>query len=348
MTRTGAKIASASQSSRVRVQHLLCWASIQIVLCAAGLQNVAARKGVGLYSALHVRGSAARPKASVRSELSRRQAETGLTIAWYEDGLNAVSFRQRSATRDVTLPFLTPKMSGAVSSDGMQVAGNTWDGSGRLTLGIVRSDGSEPREYPGMAPLDFCWSHDKSKLALTFHKSRIANLGVLDLTTRATRILIPNVEEARHFTSQCWSRDDKQVVYEMGGSVHIIEIAKGIESERVIVRGLEPTWSPDGNWVAYRDGDAYDAIHPSGEGQKTLFRKTRAVSALFWSPDSRFVAYVHQEFFALDVEFYHLMVRRLEDGSEDWIANGVSCCINYEWVTSPQLLEQVKSEATSH
>jgi hypothetical protein len=58
-----------------------------------------------------------------------------------------------------------------------------------------------------------------------------------------------------------------------------------------------------------------------------------AVSALFWSPDSRFVAYVPQDSFALDIEFYHLMVRRLEHGSEDWLADGVSCCINYQWVS---------------
>ena len=67
-------------------------------------------------------------------------------------------------------------------------------------------------------------------------------------------------------------------------------------------------------------GETYYAIHPSGEGQKKLFHKPRAVSALFWSPDSRFVAYVHRDFFALDVEFY---------GPH-----------------GPQLLEQIKPDAS--
>jgi hypothetical protein len=69
------------------------------------------------------------------------------------------------------------------------------------------------------------------------------------------------------------------------------------------------------------------------------------VSALYWSPDSRFIAYVHQDFFALDVEFYHLMVRRLEDGDEDWVANGVACCIGYQWVTNKELLPIVQAQA---
>jgi hypothetical protein len=61
------------------------------------------------------------------------------------------------------------------------------------------------------------------------------------------------------------------------------------------------------------------------------------------------VAYDHQDFFALDTEFYHLMVRRLEDGSEDWIADGedASWAMNYQWVTKPQLLDQIKSQVTA-
>jgi hypothetical protein len=81
-------------------------------------------------------------------------------------------------------------------------------------------------------------------------------------------------------------------------------------------------------------------IHPSGEGQKELFHRKGAVSALYWSPDSRFVCYVHQDFFALDTEFFHLIVRRLEDGQEDWVANGEDATAgqNYQWVENRQLL----------
>jgi hypothetical protein len=71
------------------------------------------------------------------------------------------------------------------------------------------------------------------------------------------------------------------------------------------------------------------------------------VSGLYWSPDSRFVAYIYQDSFGL-TEFYHLMVRRLQDNSDDWVANGVLCCINYQWVKNEQLVRHVKSELPAH
>jgi hypothetical protein len=70
-----------------------------------------------------------------------------------------------------------------------------------------------------------------------------------------------------------------------------------------------------------------------------------AVNSQNWGAgyrDGRFVAYVHQDFFALDVEFYHLMVRRLEDNSETRVADGVACCIGYQWVRNPELLKRAE------
>jgi hypothetical protein len=96
---------------------------------------------------------------------------------------------------------------------------------------------------------------------------------------------------------------------------------------------------------AGKRSENYYAIHPSGEGKKELFHKTRAYSGLFWSPDTRFVAYVHEGFVALGVEFYHLMVRRLKDNSETWVADGVGCCINFQWVTNPELLKRAEAAA---
>jgi WD40 repeat protein len=279
---------------------------------------------------------------SVLSDIIRQQRDEGLTIVFYDHTLSAVSFNHRSKLKSVNLPFLIPAMTGAVSPDGMQVAGYVLNGPGRVILGIVRFDGSDPREYQGIAPLDFCWSHDNQSIALTNASGhRPSDMEVVNVSTKDTRLIQANVEKRWHFNSQCWSPDDKQIVFENGGSTQVYDIASG--KIRDLVKGLNPTWSPDGEWIAFHRSETYYAIHPSGEGQKKLFHKTRAVSALFWSPDSRFVAYVHQDFFALDVEFYHLMVRRLDDGSEDWVANGVSCCINYEWVKNPELLKQLKT-----
>jgi hypothetical protein len=184
---------------------------------------------------------------SVLSNIIRQQRDEGLTIAFYDGTLSALSFNHRSKIKNVNVPFLIPKIPGAVSSDGMQVAGNVLDRSGGFMLGIVRVDGSDPREYQGIAPLDFCWSHDNRSIALTNLRGHRPNdMVVLNVSTKDTRLIQANVDERWHFNSQCWSPDDKQIVFENGGSTQIYDIASG--KIRELVKGLNPTWSPDGDW----------------------------------------------------------------------------------------------------
>jgi len=287
------------------------------------------------------------PRESVRTELAQLEKQKGLTLTSYYDGLQVVSFKNH---RKYHGKKLVPMEGGAsaISRDGTEIALELvrWEKERRESLAIVRWDGNDPREYPGIVALDACWSHDQSKLAMTVFIKPNANLGILDLGSKQMHTFEPRgqIDQRSHFTSQCWSQDDRRVVYETEGNVQVYEI--GDQNWRILAKGTQPTWSPDGNWIAYRDGDSYYAIRPAGEDKKKLFHKTRAVSGLYWSPDSRFVAYVHQDFLALDTEFFHLMVRRLDDNSEDWVADGVDCCINYEWVVNPELLKLAQSWAT--
>jgi hypothetical protein len=38
-------------------------------------------------------------------------------------------------------------------------------------------------------------------------------------------------------------------------------------------------------------------------------------------------------------------VRRLEDNSETWVADGVACCIGYQWVRNLELLKPAEAAA---
>ena len=58
------------------------------------------------------------------------------------------------------------------------------------------------------------------------------------------------------------------------------------------------------------------------------------------------MAYIALARFALD-DVYQLRVRRLEDNSGDWVAEG-QIAGEFQWVTNPQLLEQVGAATTSH
>ena len=292
-------------------------------------------------------GSSTLPRESVRTELVRFEQEAGLTVGAYFKGLQIVSFENRHKYDGKSL-VPTEDGDGIISPDGTRIALRVvrWEGRTRkLFLGIVRFDGSNLVEYPDIRPKDACWSRDQSKLLVTVSAEPNAKLGILSVDSKTLDIIDPlRVDQTSHLTSQCWSPNGEQIVYETGGNVQVYEFEN--RKSRILAKGTQPTWAPDGDSIAYRDGENYYVVRSSGEGRKELFRKARAVSGLYWSPDSRFVAYVHKDFFALDTEFYHLMVRRMEDNSEDAVADGVLCCVEYQWVANPQLLKLAESWAT--
>jgi hypothetical protein len=256
------------------------------------------------------------PKESVHDELVRLQAQTGLTFAWNHDGVHAVWFERRTS-------ILLKNSGQAFQPDGFS-SGERW----------------------GASAIDSCWSHDKSKLASTMIKSGKASLEVLDLKSKLTRDVIPHVEPEPHVTSQCWSPDDAELVYEIEGSIGIYKTSKN--TSKSLVNGADPTWSPDGDWIAFLDRDTYYAMRPDGTGRKKLFHQSGVTSALYWSPDARIVAYVRQLGFlqggGLDAEANQLRVRRLDDGSEDRLcSDSVDAIDNYQWITSSELINR-KSE----
>ena len=152
---------------------------------------------------------------------------------------------------------------------------------------------------------------------------------ILDLNSKATQ----GIEASARVTSQCWSPDDKQIVYSIGSSIRIYDLKEKKSHE--LAKGGDPAWSPDGNWIAFRDGDSYYAIRPSGAEQKLLLKTLFARSGLWWSPDGAVVAYQCGKMpkpsqFATR----QLRIRRLSDNSDDWVAKGsdVDYVPSYQWV----------------
>jgi hypothetical protein len=104
-------------------------------------------------------------------------------------------------------------------------------------------------------------------------------------------------------TSQCWSPDGNHFVYTRR-HFNNIEIRRYDEDQKASVpledHGWGATWSPDGKWISFFVGDddyaaggTYYLVSPTGAGEKkALFHHKYAVAPMWWSPDSRFVAYV--------------------------------------------------------
>lgn len=274
------------------------------------------------------------------TELIGLQKQTGLSIAYFYRSLYVVNFADRELVPGKEILPAGESAGGDISPDGRKIAFLHFN-STIQDLGIMRSDGSDLREYPEFVTDAVCWSYDLSKLAMEVQNTKRGAtapddpLLILNLDSGKTRQL----DVRAYVTSQCWSPNSKALVYGTEDSVRLYDAERNIWS--VLAKGTEPTWSPDGNWISFRDGDSYYAIRPSGEDRRLLFRTRGAISGLWWSPDSRFVAYVgrnrlfERPFIAIDVGWLRLRIRRLADGSEDWVAQLSDVVVpRFHWIKS--------------
>lgn len=266
-------------------------------------------------------------KEGVRAELARVQKQTGLTLAWYYVGVQTVKFADRfAAAGKELLPSGKPE-NGLLSPDGSQIAfpapGPEYRDPTHLI--IVGRDGAVAAEYPEFVdPRALCWSHDKSTLIVHARTAATRppeyHLFILDLASHAAQ----QFGDAHSYaTAQCWSPDDKQIVYTSNDELRVYNVAGA--GSRALIKGNEPAWSPDGQWIAFHAKDGYYAVSPAGGEPKRLFKTKQGRSELFWSPDSRIVAYLgeggtfRETLRYLDVGLVQLRIRRLSDGSEDWV-----------------------------
>jgi len=213
-------------------------------------------------------------------------------------------------------------------------------------LATVKIDGSDLRDFPGLvnqgAPV--CWSHDMTKLVTNLQDRRQGSpirfadlLVILDLRTVQTEVIEQGLPGA-FVTPQCWSRDDKQIAYTVNKpmgirTTRIYDLASKISKD--LADGGFSTWSPDGQWIAYKfcppslRGCAYHLIQTSTGEDKVMFASDSG-GALSWSPDSRFVAYVSFDF-ERGVE--RLRVRRLVDNAESSFDSFEAGAMTwFEWV----------------
>jgi hypothetical protein len=274
------------------------------------------------------------PTQDLVTALEQEQRDSGLTLAGFGTDVVIVRFGHAPG-RSLNLPGRAASAQYAVpTKDGSEIAFRTvvsWN------LAIVHHDGGDFREYPEVShPDSLCWSPDGKRLVVSADepnsrtKPPRRKLFILDLASGTTR----EIGDVRAYTTpQCWSADSKQIVYGIGESIGIYDLAESKWHE--LAHGVSPSWSPNGGGIAFFDHDNFYMIAPSGGERKLLF-KTRhnSKSGLVWSLDSRLVGYVNYccaLHFSPDCTMAELRVHRLADDSDVRVASFCGLAL-HEWV----------------
>lgn len=300
----------------------------------------------------------------VRAELASLQNGTGLALAYFGFYVGTLDFAHRGkllSDHELGGPA-AHSQNGDISPHGTKVAfawsyyidalGKRATGSLRQgdRLAIVQTDGTGLREFPAITgPKYFCWSPDESKLAVyTFvwnGPKKEGKLLVLNLrSNQAEQIAIGPA----FLTQQCWSPDGQTLVYgisELGdesiltGKIATYSMAE--KTTKIVGPGAYPTWSADGNWIAFLEGDDYYIVRPLGDDKKLFLHTAKPRTGLLWSPDGRFVAYgLCCKYRWMDPDTYwRFYVRRLSDNAEDWVADIGDFPSEVHWV-QPQKPEK--------
>jgi dipeptidyl aminopeptidase/acylaminoacyl peptidase len=214
-------------------------------------------------------------------------------------------------------------------------------------LAIANADGTNLRKFPSMTePGPICWSPRKDRLALWASKtdleggSKTSGIWVFRIDTGEADSV------AAHGSVSCpaWSPDGAKFVYSENDGVSIYDT--DAKSSRRLADGDYPTWSPDGKWIAVSRGKAYWLLDPESGVGKVLFTQKNAFTPLWWSPDSRYVAYATRVGVSLSVvEQADLWVRRIHDGADEKVKRfpWKGPVPDIQWVRSSPLFARAKS-----
>jgi Tol biopolymer transport system component len=145
------------------------------------------------------------------------------------------------------------------------------------------------------------FSPDGSKVVFYGGDRPIGSFFVFDLTNETiTKLKNANPKEIRGIRS--WSPGGKRLAVELVRKrkelVGIFDI--GTSDLQIVGEGTQPTWSPDGKWIAYYNAEDHTTcllVHPDGTGGKAIHKAGKGLffglqrwfgwGGPVWSPNSK-------------------------------------------------------------
>jgi Tol biopolymer transport system component len=185
-----------------------------------------------------------------------------------------------------------------ISPDGKTLAWDSVNGS-ESTINVAKADASDQRELslPAGANLAPSFSGDGEQIAF-LHSPR--DDGRYDVWTSSSEALTEEAEQVtaiRNVSYVAWSPADDWLAYVKDWSEETLEgeivlVRPNGDDERLLGRGDEPSWAPDGKQlVLVRDGGLW-TVATDGSETRLLVRNAQAPA---WSRDGKLIAFMREE-----------------------------------------------------
>lgn len=256
----------------------------------------------------------AAPADNLQRELRHRNERDGLWLGVWRQDIIQLFAPGDDRRQEVRLP--RSYFGGFFLPDGKRVLASWRDQMFLLTL-----NGDIIREWKGMFGTRFAtMSSDARKVALTAVQQDSTGTATLryywalvespDYEMIAEETVVQSGSEPEMLS---WSPDGAALVVSLGGEVRMYDLPS--KTYKSLGRGLDPTWSPDGRWIAFRTGDGRAILVKTETWISHEIIQTRKVLyGLQWSPDSRYVLF-SEHYSSGFCSTTRLVVYRISDGA---------------------------------
>jgi hypothetical protein len=133
------------------------------------------------------------------------------------------------------------------------------------------------------------------------------------------------------------SPDGRLIVYEKLGEIRLFDTTEA--GWRLLAHGHDPTWSPDGERIAYRSPSGHiSLVTPYGKPVHSPLEEYETLDAVRWSPDGRFARFAVKNAFRIPIYMpdYAVVVCRVSDGKATTILKGGGVpgtgVLQYHWI----------------
>ena len=122
---------------------------------------------------------------------------------------------------------------------------------------------------------------------------RISGLHWGTLGSTELNVIASEPQANESYKASCslgWSSDSTRIVYERDNKIRVYDIRTGGTAN--LGEGVCPTWSPSGDWIAYRSLESEAMLMtPNGDARTRLMPGRKILGFLHWSPDSAYLLF---------------------------------------------------------